>query len=120
LQLCLQGGRHCFKVKGKTIGAVIRRRRIRLAHATNPKRKNPAGETISQKQRGGAKPLPFAFAAASRDLFPELRLKVQLVHRLNQTTDVVAEYLAQRFVDLRRAGLAPKAIPELRLYQHEG
>jgi len=46
---------------------------------------------------------------------PKLRLQVQLKHTLNQDHYVVAEYLAQRLVYLRRAGLASQAIPELRL-----
>lgn len=37
---------------------------------------------------------------------PELRLQVQLIHTLNETTDVVTKYLAQCFVNLRRLNLA--------------
>src|SRR5919107_3320659 len=61
-----------------------------------------------------------ALAVASRDFFPELRPQIQLIHGLNQATDVVAEYLTKRLVDLRRLSLTPHAIPELRLYHVEG
>src|ERR1041385_178995 len=53
------------------------------------------------------------------NFLPKLRLQIQLKHALNQTTDVVAEYLAKRLVDLRRLCLTPQRIPELRLYHVE-
>ena len=37
------------------------------------------------------------------------------MHSLNQATDVVAQHLTQRLVNLRRLRLAPKRVPELRL-----
>ena len=58
---------------------------------------------------------PVSGAFILRNLFPKLRLQVQLVHALNQAADVVAKDFAQRLVDLRRAGLTPKRVTELRL-----
>jgi hypothetical protein len=51
-------------------------------------------------------------AQQSGSLRPKLRLEVQFKHALNQAADVVAENFAQRFVDLRRFGLASQRIPE--------
>jgi len=45
-------------------------------------------------------------AQQSGSLRPELRLEVQFKHALNQATDVVAKYLAQRLIDLRLLRLA--------------
>ncbi|MBV9927905.1 MAG: hypothetical protein JOZ96_22990 [Acidobacteria bacterium] len=71
-------------------------------------------------RKGGRSQLatsPFSFpqAALLRNLFPELRAQVQLVHRLDKTADVVAEDFAEGFVDLRCAGLVLKRGTELRL-----
>ncbi len=55
--------------------------------------------------------LPLAFVL--RHFLPELRLKVQFVHGLDEAAYVVTKHLAQRFVNLRRAGLTPQSIPEL-------
>ena len=40
---------------------------------------------------------------------PELRLQVQLIHRLDEAAYVVAEDFTEDFVDLRRPCLAPKS-----------
>ena len=45
---------------------------------------------------------------------PEFRLHIQLVHALNQTTDVMTEYLAERLVDLRGFRFASQAVSKLR------
>ena len=47
-----------------------------------------------------------------RRFCPELRFKIQLVHRLNKATDVVAQHLAKCFVDLRRLSPATKRSPD--------
>ncbi len=41
------------------------------------------------------------------------------MHRTYQTTDVMAEHLAERFVNLCAAGLTSKRISELRLNHHK-
>ena len=48
-----------------------------------------------------------------RHFLPELRLKIQFKHALNQTTDVVTEHLAHGFVNLRRVRLAVQALAKL-------
>ena len=50
---------------------------------------------------------------------PELRFDSKLVDRLYQHAEVVAENLAQDFVDLRRFGLRADAATELRLNHME-
>ncbi|MBV9927907.1 MAG: hypothetical protein JOZ96_23000 [Acidobacteria bacterium] len=57
---------------------------------------------------------------ALRYLFPELRLKVQFVHGLNQAADVVTKHLAQFFVDLRGARLTTERVAELRFNHVKG
>jgi hypothetical protein len=57
--------------------------------------------------------MPYPFNLCG--LTPKLRLQIQLKHRLNKTADVVTRHLAKCFVDLRRLGLAPERIPELKL-----
>ena len=49
-----------------------------------------------------------------RNLFPEFRPQIQLVHALYEAAYIVAEDFAEGFVDLRRPRLAPKAVTELR------
>ena len=51
---------------------------------------------------------------------PKMRLNPQLIDRLNNDTDIVAQYLAQCFVVLCRPGLATKRAAELRLNHREG
>jgi hypothetical protein len=46
---------------------------------------------------------------------PELRLDVQLKHRLNQTAEVMTENLAECFVDLRCLGFASRELPNFAL-----
>jgi hypothetical protein len=46
---------------------------------------------------------------------PELRLDIQLVHTLNQATDIVDQDLAQCLIHLRRVRLASEAVAKLLL-----
>jgi hypothetical protein len=52
--------------------------------------------------------------------FPELRLNIQLIHALNQATDIVAQHFAQSLVDLRFLALTSQSVAELRLDHTEG
>jgi hypothetical protein len=48
-----------------------------------------------------------------RRRLPEFRLEPEFIHTLYDTTDVVAEYLAEGFVNLRSVRLALERIREL-------
>src|ERR1041384_7505091 len=58
-------------------------------------------------------------AQNSSSLTPKLRLEVQFKHGLNQDHDVMAQHLAECFIDLRRLGFASEAIAKLCLDHHE-
>ena len=63
-------------------------------------------------------PLKVGFSAEVSRL--EARLYSKLVHALNQTADVVGEYLAEHFINLRGWQLAPNESAELAFDHVEG